>query len=103
MIVDADACVLVGLKVSAFGGFDWVRIGLLDPTPVRRVQRIHLVEIVRLDCLLVRQNYIYGRRLVVLFRRGARSASSQHKKDQNRRREMHPGSSLHVGLSGQAH
>jgi hypothetical protein len=25
------------------------------------------------------------------------------KKNQNRRREMHPDSSLHVGLSGQAH
>ena len=47
MIVDADASVLVGLIALAFVGFEWVRIGLLDPTRVRRVQRIHLVEIVR--------------------------------------------------------
>jgi hypothetical protein len=51
----------------------------------------------------VRQNYIYGRLLVVFFWRGARSASGQHKKDQNRRREKHPDLSLHIGLSTQAY
>jgi hypothetical protein len=59
----AHASVLVGLMVSAFVRFECVRIGLLDPTRIRRMQRIQLVEIVRLACLLVRRNYIYGRRV----------------------------------------
>ena len=103
MIDNVDASVLVDLPVLALVGFEWVRIGFLDHTRVRRVQRIHFVEIVFLDCSLVRQNYIYGRLLVVLFRRGACSASGQRKKDQNRRSEKHPDSSLHVGFSPQAH
>jgi hypothetical protein len=63
----AHAGVLVGLMASAFVRFEWVRIGFLDPTRIRLMQRIQLVEIVRLACLLVRQNYTYGRLLVVPF------------------------------------
>jgi len=61
MIVNVDASFLVQLPPLAFVGFEWVRIGFLDRPRVRRVQRIHLVEIICQDCLLVRQNYIYGR------------------------------------------
>jgi hypothetical protein len=66
MIVDVKASVFVHLPALPFVGFEWVRIGFLNHTRVRRVQRIHLVEIVCLDCLLVGQNYIDGCLLVVL-------------------------------------
>src|SRR5580658_3912254 len=104
MIVNVQASVLVQLPALAFVGFEWVRIGLLDYKRVRRVQRIHFVEVVGLDSLLVRENYIYGSLLVVLFvlfGSGARSAGGKQRNDQKRRGKTRADLSLHVDLFSQ--
>jgi len=102
LIFDVDTSVLVLLPAPSFIGFERLRTGFLDHARVGRVQRIHLVEVERLDGSLVRDGYIYCSLLIGLWRRGTSTASRQNKRDHHDRCEKYSESSLHVDLSGEA-